>query len=142
MQTAVQLAKLSGFSPIIATASPQHTAHLKSLGATHVIDRHLDLATLSNEIKKITSAPIQIVYDSVSLPDTQKAAYDLLAPGGTLVLTLTSSLGDTEGDGKRVVYTYGSPHTPLNREVFLGLYPVLTTYLAEGLIKVYDCHVR
>lgn len=38
-QHVIQFAKLSGFSPIITTASPRHIAHLQALGATHVIDR-------------------------------------------------------------------------------------------------------
>ena len=39
----IQFAKLSGFSPIITTASPRHTARLQALGATHVVDRALAL---------------------------------------------------------------------------------------------------
>ncbi|HEV7737525.1 MAG TPA: hypothetical protein VGO47_09170, partial [Chlamydiales bacterium] len=39
VSSAIQLAKLSGFSPIATTASTHHTDYLKSLGATHVIDR-------------------------------------------------------------------------------------------------------
>jgi NADPH:quinone reductase-like Zn-dependent oxidoreductase len=130
------MAKMSGFSPIITTASPQHTAYLKSLGATYVFDRHADLSVLPNEIAKITSDPIEIVYDAVSRPETQKAAYGLLAPGGKLVLVCPSVLGNEHQDDKQVVNTFGSPFVPANRDVGLGLYGNLTSYLENGLIKV------
>ena len=51
----IQLAKLSGFSPIITTASLKNTDFLKSLGATHVIDRNADLPS---SVKAITSDSI------------------------------------------------------------------------------------
>ncbi|KAJ7442698.1 chaperonin 10-like protein, partial [Mycena galericulata] len=38
-QYAIQILKSLGYSTIITYASAKHTAHLKSLGATHVIDR-------------------------------------------------------------------------------------------------------
>ena len=34
---------MSGFSPIITTASPGNAPYLTSLGATHVLDRHAPL---------------------------------------------------------------------------------------------------
>jgi len=131
----IQLAKLSGFSPIIATTSPQHTAYLKSLGATHVVDRHIDLSSLPQEIAKITSCPIDIVFDAVSLADTQRASYSLLAPHGTLVLVIPSSLGEEPSEGRQVIATYGSPFVPVNREICIGLYDNLTSFLEKGLIQ-------
>ena len=47
--SAIQLAKLSGFSPIIVTASLHHAEHLEALGATHVIDRNVSGAALASE---------------------------------------------------------------------------------------------
>ena len=65
---ALQLAKLSGFSPIITTASLKHVETLKSLGATHVIDRNVSGSALASEISVITqNAPIKYVVDSISL---------------------------------------------------------------------------
>ena len=51
---AVQLAKLSGFLPIITTASLKHAESLKCLGATHVIDRNICYSALASEIASIT----------------------------------------------------------------------------------------
>ncbi|KZP32288.1 GroES-like protein [Athelia psychrophila] len=130
----IQLAKLSGFSPIITTASPHNTAYLESLGATHVLDRHLDSAALKKAVASITKLSSDIVYDSISLPDTQKVAYEILSANGTLVLVLPSSVGEPT-DGKRVLNTAGSPFVPGNEEIVAGLYANLESYLASGVIQ-------
>ncbi|EMD31448.1 hypothetical protein CERSUDRAFT_127335 [Gelatoporia subvermispora B] len=65
-QYAIQLAKLSRFSPIIVTASPNHTSYLRSLGATHVLDRALAPNALLSQIAQITAGtPIEIAFDTV-----------------------------------------------------------------------------
>ncbi|RDX56946.1 GroES-like protein [Lentinus brumalis] len=124
-QYAIQLAKLSGHSPIITTASPHNAALLKSLGATHVVDRSLAPADVLCEIQKIAGGmPIEYVYDTISSTDTQVLAYDALAPGGTLLLTQTAATPDDkakDGDGKRVVFVFGSAHAPFNRALGLEL---------------------
>ncbi|KZP06130.1 GroES-like protein, partial [Athelia psychrophila] len=131
---AIQFAKLSGFSPIIATASPHNAAYLESLGATHVLDRHLDAASLKKEVVSITKLPIDIVYDAISEPNTQKLGYELLADNGTLILTLPSGLGETTGS-KIVKSTYGSPFAPGNEQIGEGLYVNLHGYLESGAIQ-------
>ena len=79
---------MQGFSPIITTASPKHTAFLQSLGATHVLDRSLSPAELATAVSSATGgAPVDVVYDSISSPDTQAVGYAALAPGGTLLTT-------------------------------------------------------
>lgn len=130
------MAKLSGFSPIITAASPQHTDYLKSLGATHVIDRHIDLSSFPNEVAKITSAPIELVYDAVSQPDTQKAAYSPLAPGGKLVLVHPSTLGNEHEDGKQVINTAGILFIPAITKIGSDMYKIVPSYFQEGLLKV------
>ncbi|EKM58625.1 uncharacterized protein PHACADRAFT_193755, partial [Phanerochaete carnosa HHB-10118-sp] len=87
-QQAIQFAKLSGFSLIITTGSLHNEAYLKSLGVTHVIDRTAPLSALPAAVKAITSKPVKIAYDAVSESETQNAAYDVLAPGGKLVIVL------------------------------------------------------
>ncbi|KZP32282.1 GroES-like protein [Athelia psychrophila] len=131
---AIQLAKLSGFSPIITTASPHNTAYLESLGATHVLDRHLDSAALKKAVASITKLSFDIVYDSISLADTQKVAYEILSANGTLVLVLPPSVGEPT-DGKKVLNTAGSPFVPGNEEIVAGLYANLESYLDSGAIQ-------
>ncbi|KZP22104.1 GroES-like protein [Athelia psychrophila] len=155
----IQLAKLSGFSPIITTASPHNTTYLESLGATHVLDRHLDTAALKSEVARITQLPVKVIYDTVSEQDTQKLGYELLAENGTLVLVLPSTLEDdrvksaeenalrhneiylsqgpgiTHASGKTVKTTSSSPFVPGNENILSGLYANLPNYLDTGAIQ-------
>ncbi|RXW11342.1 hypothetical protein EST38_g14513 [Candolleomyces aberdarensis] len=85
-QLTVQTAKLSGFNPIITTASSKHAEFLKSLGATHVLDRNVSLAGLKESIQSITEKPVKIVVDTISSEETQTLGFNLLAPGGQIAL--------------------------------------------------------
>ena len=134
----IQFAKLSGFSPIITTASKRNEVYLKSIGATDVIDRTLPLSDLPNNVKAITSKPIKVAYDAISLPETQKTVYDILASDGKLVIVLESVLG-SEKDGKTVAQVSGNVHTPGQRKLGVSLYSKLTELLAAGDIKVGNC---
>ena len=137
------MAKLSGFSPIIATASLHNEPLLKSLGATHVLDRALPPDAIKAELPKLTGGkPIEFVYDAISLADTQALAYDVLAPGGVLLLVLPDAIPPElkkEGDGKKVVGVFGNVHTPENRQVGVALYAHLTEWLEKGLLVVSIC---
>lgn len=135
---AIQLAKLSGFSPIITTASARNEAYVKSLGATHVLDRvAVPLASLSSAVKEITKEPITIVYDSISEPETQNVGYDILAPGGKLILVLAPAIDEKKRTAdKELVSVYGNVHAASLRELGVGLYKNLTALLAAGDIKV------
>ncbi|KII89451.1 hypothetical protein PLICRDRAFT_53878 [Plicaturopsis crispa FD-325 SS-3] len=134
-QYAIQLAKLSGFSSIIATASPAHASLLTSLGATHVIDRNLPAAEIAAAIMKSAGAPVTVAYDAISNADTEQIAYDALAPSGTLVLTLPKSFKETEGKDVSVVNVVGNVNLPPNKKLGVSLYARLTALLSEGLIK-------
>ncbi len=131
---AIQVAKHSGFSPIITTASPGNTDLLKSLGATHVIDRSVPLAPA---VKAITSTPFDIVFDAISLKETQQPAYDILAPGGTLLLVLPPSLDESSLDqSKNAVSILGTAHDQAQNKLAVSLYKNLTGFLEKGEIKV------
>jgi len=76
----IQLAKCSGFSPIIATTSLKHTDYLNTIDTTHVIDRN---AHLAEEVRKLTDKPTTIVLDAISDADTRQAGVEVLAVGGS-----------------------------------------------------------
>lgn len=139
---AIQAARMNAFSPIIATSSPKHTAFLKSLGATHVLDRNFSPEAILSEITKITvDIPLQYVYDAVSDKTTQCMAYDALASGGGLVSVFPNSealLADCvrEGDGKRVVRPFSSLRLPANHALGLEVYKRMTGWLEDGTIVV------
>ncbi|KIM40713.1 hypothetical protein M413DRAFT_446109 [Hebeloma cylindrosporum] len=133
-QIVIQLARLSGFSPIITTASLKHTDNLKSLGATAVFDRDLPASELVKEIKKLTNEPIKFVYDSISSNITQETGVELLAPGGQLatVLPVTAKVDKD----KSAWLILGMPRLPHNIELVETLYhDKIAGFLEKGIIK-------
>ncbi|KAL7278949.1 hypothetical protein ACG7TL_006781 [Trametes sanguinea] len=135
---AIQFAKLSGFSPIIATASLKNAALLKGFGATHVLDRNLPAASLREEIIKIAGGPVATVYDAISLPETQNPAFDLLAPGGKLLTVLPPAVEEDkakDAQGRTIVHVHGPIQLPQNVEFGKLLFKKLTGLLETGDIK-------
>ncbi|KAF9260468.1 GroES-like protein [Marasmius fiardii PR-910] len=134
-QYAIQLLKWSGFSPVITYASGNHTEYLKSLGATHVVDRRaITVKDLPAKVKKIAGAPIKTVYDAISLDDTQIASYEILADGGTMVVTLDAAITDPTGN-RKIVHVFGNVQPKENRTFGRVLYKNLTKFLEDGTIK-------
>ncbi|KAG1883484.1 chaperonin 10-like protein [Suillus subluteus] len=138
---AIQLARLSGFSPIITTASKKHEKYLKSLGATHVFLRDLSANELKSLVSDHTSGPIKYVYDAISLPETQQIGWSLLGPKGRLVLTLPASVEEKEGKERVAIRTFGSPHADENKPLCKGLWATLSEWLEAGTIKPLDYEV-
>ena len=135
-RSAIQLAKLSGFSPIITTASLKHAEFLKSIGATHVIDRNISASTLASELSGITqNVPIKYVVDSISIPETQQTGYDILPQGGKLAIFIPPAVKTTEG--KDIIYVFGVLRHPANIDLLETFYhDNLARLLKEGAIKV------
>lgn len=136
----IQIAKLSGFAPIITTASSHNSTYLKSLGATHVLDRHLDSAALQKEIASITELSVDVIYDTIAEADTQKLAYELLGANGTLIVTLPASVGD-KSDSKTIKSTVGNPVVSGNGEILEGLYTNLESYLESRAIQANNVEI-
>jgi len=133
-QIVIQLARLSGFSPIITTASLKHTENLKSLGATAVFDRDIPASDFAKEIKKLTKEPIKFVYDSISSKTTQETGVELLAPGGHMAVVLPVNTKSDEG--KSVLQILGLPRLPHNIELVETLYhDKIAGFLEKGIIK-------
>lgn len=133
---AIQLARLSGFSPIIASAGLAHEHKLKALGATNVIDRHLTGDEFTAALQRITQQPLEIVYDVIAVRETQQMAWSVLARDGTLVLTLRSVVEEEEGKGRSVISTYGNPHAQTNQSMCRAVWSILGKWLQDGVIKV------
>jgi len=121
---------------VITTASPRNTDLLKSLGATHVIDRNTPPSSFASEIANITTKPILLVFDTVAAAETQQLGYDTLAEGGHLVVVLPPSIKETPGSTKKVVPVLGSVHAPANRTIGRALAQNLPALLEAGDIVV------
>lgn len=135
--SAIQLAKLSGFSPIITTASLHNAPLLEALGATTVIDRKSP--DLRNEILKAAKgSPIEFVYDAISEEDTESVGLDVLTPNGTLVIVLSPPKFDPTkyADKKVVDDIQANVHLPHLRALGVSLYKALPELLESGKVKV------
>ncbi|KAE9395116.1 GroES-like protein [Gymnopus androsaceus JB14] len=133
-QYAIQIFKILGFSTIITYASARHADFLKSLGATHVIDRaEVSVDSLAEVVKKITNnSPIEIAFNAVGDPDSRAACLNSLAQGGKLADV--SPQAKEQGDGKKVFTIYGSGHTPQNREFGRILWKHLPRMIQDGTV--------
>ncbi|KAJ3869875.1 GroES-like protein [Lentinula novae-zelandiae] len=135
-QYAIQILKYLGFGAIIAYASAKHTEFLKSLGATHVIDRNqISFADLPAALPRVYAQPVKVIYSAVVLSEAQDAAYACLANDGKLAVA-TPQLAlkeDAETPGKKVYGVFGSPYTPANREFGLVLWRHLPRLLESGV---------
>lgn len=134
---AIQLLKLSGFNPIVTTASPHNADLLKAVGATHVLDRKLPSEALSTEIKKITDKPFKTIYDAAGTPETQSLGYELLAPGGVLACVRPEPIpAEKMVPEKKAFWMMGNVYHPQNRTFGARLYSKLSSLLEEGALKV------
>ena len=132
---------MNRFSPIIITSSLAHSEHLRSLGATHIIDRALPDAEVLAEVQRTAGgAPVAYAFDAIGTAATQELAFDALAAGGAYVSVMPQpsrvSPRVTDGvDGKRVARPYASPALPANRALGVEVYARLTGWLADGTIQ-------
>jgi len=135
---AIQLARLSGFSPILTTASAKHSSLLQSLGATHILDRSLAGPALRAEVEKVTGGKaLTIAYDAVGDAATQHAAFDALARDGRLVTVLPSNIPEekVKEEGKEVVFVIAHIDAEHNRGIASRLTAALPGLLASGELK-------
>ena len=142
----IQAARLNGFSPIIATSSARHSDWLKSLGATHVLDRSLPPSEIKDKLSSLTAGkPIEFVYDAWGRDrESARLGYTVLAPGGAFATVIPQELTDLKdlveesekkGEGKRVAQAWAS-FWPGNEELGDEIYKRLPGWLETGAIVV------
>ncbi|KAJ4475918.1 chaperonin 10-like protein [Lentinula edodes] len=134
-QYAIQLLNLLGYSTIIAYASARHTDYLKSIGATHVIDRgEIPIGRLADAAKKIANAPIKIAYNAVGDNDSLAACIAAIVEGGQVADVNPQAKNEDSGNGKRVFTIFGSSHHPPHRDFARIQWKTLPNLVAEGKI--------
>ncbi|KAF5309202.1 hypothetical protein D9619_012811 [Psilocybe cf. subviscida] len=134
-QYAIQLAKFSGFSPIIATASLSNASYLQSLGATHVFDRGLSADDLKAQISAVTSVPIHHVFVTVAPPPVQELGLQILDKGGR-VAVIKPQPEIKSGDGKEVAGVAAFLRMPKNIPLLEPFFHDLAAeLLKKGIIK-------
>lgn len=142
-QYAIQLARLSGFSRIVTNASATHIEHLKALGATTVLDR--SKATAQDFVAAAQGTKADFVYDSISAPETQKFAVDILQhlEGGNVITVLgadekAAAQGKQGPKAVEIKGIMGMGSNPALRYLSEPLFANLggeNGYIAKGLFK-------
>ncbi|KAL1596562.1 hypothetical protein SLS60_009210 [Paraconiothyrium brasiliense] len=80
-QYAIQLARLSGFERIVTNASTAHHDYLKKLGAHVVLDRNT--SSVNDFQKALEGLPLEFVFDSISVKQTQLLGVEILQSTNT-----------------------------------------------------------
>ncbi|KAJ7905843.1 chaperonin 10-like protein [Mycena olivaceomarginata] len=128
---AIQLAALGGLE-VVTTSSPAHFDHLKSLGATTVIDR--SAPDVAAQILVAAGGPAKYVVDCISLLPTQLLGVEILEPQGKLVLVLSAQPPTTaaaEAKGVTLLGTSG----PSGAYVSEPFWDSLEKYFERGVVK-------
>lgn len=114
-----------------------NTEYLKSLGATHIIDRHISAEALPAELGKIDGLPgIQFAYDAYGRPDSSLAlAFVSVVPGGKVV-SLNPIVKVDPPDGKTLAAFTAGKKDPFNRPHLIKFWREATQLLESGKIKV------
>ncbi|KZV70278.1 GroES-like protein [Peniophora sp. CONT] len=140
-QFALQLLKLSGFNPIVATASSHNEAYCKAAGATHVVDyKTTPYDELPAIVKSIVgSTPVGFVYDAAA-KKTNEIAFSVLSPGGGMATVFipqagVGKRGEDDEQGRRIVGVYGSVHEEEHKAFGKEMYANLTGMLERGELK-------
>ena len=82
---------------------------------------------------------MQYVYDAISIKETQNIAYDVLAPGGHIVLVLPGDIDAVKlTEDKTIIQAFGLAWPEDAREVGVSFFKALPKLLEEGDIKVCD----
>ncbi|THU86096.1 GroES-like protein [Dendrothele bispora CBS 962.96] len=133
-QYVIQVLRYLGFPTIIVYASAHQFPYLKTFGATDLIDRKaVPFSDLDTAVKKVTSSPIDVVYDTISLVDSQAAGYKLLPNGGKMVITVEDEIKD-KVEGKEFVHVFGNVHPEDHKEFGVKLFSKLPKLLEDGII--------
>ncbi|KAK1229339.1 hypothetical protein PQX77_007593 [Marasmius sp. AFHP31] len=127
-QLVIQVAFHYGFSPIITTSSAKHADFLKSLGATHVLDRDTSIEKFKDILQ---GKPVEYIYDAVNA--ISQAFVDLVAPGGTFIIVSPAPAEIAFNDGRKCIFANGFSH--IYKEYAYGLAGALGGLLESGVIK-------
>ncbi|KAJ7172238.1 chaperonin 10-like protein [Mycena filopes] len=123
---AIQMAVLSGFE-VTTTASPAHSAYLKSIGATTVVDRAAPDAV--DQILAATGGPVKYAVDTISSLATQLLGVEILETKGKMAVVLNPQApAQAAADAKEVALSRGHHYSP-------PFWNAVEGYLERGVLK-------
>ncbi|KAL3467300.1 GroES-like protein [Aspergillus heterothallicus] len=127
----LMFAKLAGFGKVITiaggTRDSRKMEYLRSLGATHVIDRRLTYLEIEREIRDLVGDSLVYVYDTVNTAASQDLGLTLLSNSreGTLITLLKgrddTALANKGGYRKAQVLGVSRKHAEFAREFWRQL---------------------
>jgi NADPH:quinone reductase-like Zn-dependent oxidoreductase len=127
-QYAIQLARLSGFERIVTNASAAHQNYLKELGAHVVLDRNASSA--EDFSKALKGFPLEFVFDSISIKQTQVLGVEILQATGTKDSNVVL-VGMVDEEAKKLGESK-EPHVAIKMVMGIALAPHLR-YLISAL---------
>ncbi len=107
---------------------------LKSLGATHVIDRKADFVSETNKISDGDS--VDLIYDAVGSKEVQIQALEVLASGGQLIDVAHAQVDKAAYPDKNFITLFADFRLPQFWPLGNSLFSKLHDLLASGAIKV------
>ncbi|KAK7040273.1 hypothetical protein VNI00_009740 [Paramarasmius palmivorus] len=130
------LRKVLGFSKVIVYASKTSEDYLKTLGATHIIDRHaVSLQNLPTVIRDLTvDSPLKVVFDAFGTSEGQNGLVSVLEEGGLLCSVDPRTISDITENGKRAFGVIGVVHFPTHRAYGVKLIKQMERWVEEGVI--------
>ncbi|KIA75405.1 hypothetical protein HK57_00124 [Aspergillus ustus] len=129
-QYVIQLARLAGYERIVTNASLTHAERLKSHGAHVVLDRKQ--AGPRDFISAVNDLPLDFVFDTISMGETQKLGVDILhAANAQQSCVVTVLAADAEA---QKLGSAREPKVEIRQILGLGSNPALR-YLSEPLMK-------
>lgn len=96
----------------------------------------------------VGETPVTLAYDAICTDESQKAAWSILARGGTLVAADGGGMaarlgkdGEDDEDGKRFVRALGGVNAPFHRAFATEMYVSLSDMLEKGLVTVFATYL-
>ncbi|KAH7914132.1 chaperonin 10-like protein [Hygrophoropsis aurantiaca] len=86
------------------------------------------------EVAKITSAQIELAFDTISQADTQQTLYDILDSEGKMIVSTPPVMTRKDNDKKTVLFVNGTFFTPDTREFGSRFMAALARMIADGEI--------
>jgi NADPH:quinone reductase-like Zn-dependent oxidoreductase len=140
-QFGVSFAKLAGFMNILVTASPHSFEHLKSLGPTHLFDRHSKDSVLQAWINAVVGDVLIYAYDPINIGVGQALGLKLLSKstiGKLAVLRRTATGEELEGimmgnPSHQYGHVLGVSH--LKQDICIDFWKEIAGWIERGQVK-------
>ncbi|KIK58323.1 hypothetical protein GYMLUDRAFT_262623 [Collybiopsis luxurians FD-317 M1] len=133
-QFAIQLFKTLDFKYIITNSAAEHFEYLKSLGATHLIDRNeVPDQDLPKIIEGIAGGKVDSAIDAAGTPTTQAATLACLKSGTHLGTVLPLKTEVPKGNTAGMIF--GSTWSDSNREFGKAQWAKLEGLFGTGILK-------